>query len=121
MWPYRFVSREVFETRKEYVSSIMIRLGAYPLDLPVAYPNMTTTICSNYCAVSRSQRTIYQYGSRYYRIDEVLFPQKPFIVLEAAQTLEDVQKNCMEDLDPFPYDLSDDEIEEELRQTLFTP
>lgn len=121
MWPYRFVPKEAFEARKGFVASTLIRLGAYPLDPPDAYPNVTATIGSGYCASSRIQRTLYQYGGWYYRIDEVLFPQKPFIVLEATQTLEDVQKNCMEDLDPFPYDLSDEEIEEELRQTLFTP
>ena len=42
-------------------------------------------------------------------MDEVLFEDKPFIVLVCG-TLQELMNNTMEDLDPFPYDLENDEI-----------
>lgn len=42
-----------------------------------------------------------------------MFENKPFIVIEFADTVDEVMKNIMEDSDPFPYDLSDiDKIKE---------
>lgn len=51
------------------------------------------------------------------RIDEVLL-EKPFLALALADTLEEVESNAMEDTDPFPYDLPDDEILLEVKRSL---
>lgn len=64
------------------------------------------------------ERPIYKFQDGFYRIDEVLFPEKPFIVLEYANTIEEVKKNIMEDLEPFPYDLSDEDTVKEVRYSL---
>lgn len=42
-------------------------------------------------------------------MDEVCFPKKPFIVFECG-TYEELLKNIMEDMDPFPYDLSEQDL-----------
>ncbi len=51
-------------------------------------------------------------------MDEVLFPQKPFLVMEWAGREEDVRNNGMEDTDPFPWDLGEEEILAELQKLL---
>ncbi len=50
---------------------------------------------------------------RYYRIDEVCFDKKPFIVAEVG-TQDELMKNTMEDATPFPWDLSEKEMEDEV-------
>lgn len=74
-----------------------------------------TTCGSNFEVTWFSQRPVYQYNGSYYRICEILFSLKPFIVLECACTLDEVMKNIMEDADRFPYDLSDADIIKELK------
>lgn len=65
-----------------------------------------------------SKQPIYKFKNGYYRIDEDLLTEKPFIVLEFAETEEEVKRNTMEDCDPFPCDLSDEEIVKEIRYSL---
>ena len=65
-----------------------------------------------------SRRAVYRYQDGFYRVDEVLFPQKPFLVMEWAGREEDVRNNGMEDTDPFPWDLGEEEILAELQKLL---
>ena len=65
-----------------------------------------------------SERPLYRLGDRFVRICEVLFTQKPFIVLEIADNWEEASRTSMEDTDPFPYDLLDDEIGLEVKRSL---
>lgn len=115
MWPYSFVTREVFEARKDVVDRILRQLGCEVLpDLP-----QELTMYGNSSEKIRiSERPLYRLGEQYVRICEILFTQKPFIVLEIADTWEEVKTNTMEDADPFPYDLLDDEIVLEVKRSL---
>lgn len=107
MWRYKDVTRAEFEKRKSYAEQVLVSLGAARADMEPDCPDK----CSEEAAV-------YQYGDWYYRVDEVLFPEKPFIVFEAARSMDEVRRNVMEDADPFPYDLPDDEIREEIWQMI---
>lgn len=98
MWIYKDISRSEFERRKDFVERVMRDLGCEPIQI--------------------SEHTVYRFKDEFYRVDEVLFPEKPFIVLEYADTEDKVMKNIMEDCEPFPYDLSDDEITNEVRYSL---
>lgn len=98
MWIYDSVSLLEFENRKDFVERVMRDLGCEPVQI--------------------SERMVYRFNDEFYRVDEVLFPEKPFIVLEYADTLDKVMKNIMEDCDPFPYDLSDADITKEVRYSL---
>lgn len=116
MWKYKELTRTEFESRKDFTEGILKELGASPTDLGTIHP--VTTYDDQISETIFSDRTVFEYGNCYYRIDEVLFNTKPFIVIECADTIMDVRNNAMEDSDPFPYDLSDDEIREEVRLTL---
>lgn len=118
MWPYESVSREQLEKRKDYIETVLINLGA----VPTGYmPSVELTSHGDKSTEKViSSRMIYKHGGGFFRVSEVLFPTRPFIVLEYAETLEDALMNCMEDVDPFPFDLSEDEIFAEIKNTLLT-
>ncbi len=52
-----------------------------------------------------------------YTVDEVCFSDRPFIVIECG-TYDELMKNIMEDADPFPFDLSEDELLNEVKCSL---
>lgn len=60
------------------------------------------------------QQHIWKRENEYIRVDRVYFSEKPFLVLEFSE----YKDGPYEDADPFPYDLSDDEIEQEVRYSL---
>lgn len=110
MWFYDNVTREEFKKRKDYVEKVMLELGAIKFKVQLPYEQKTTTYSTNGNEdIWYSKRKAYVYNDKYFRVDEVLFEDKPFIVLECG-TLQELMNNTMEDLDPFPYDLENDEI-----------
>ena len=64
-----------------------------------------------------STRSAFEYRGEYYRVDEVCFPGKPFIVIECG-TYDELINNIMDDLDPFPYDLTEAELLKEVKYSL---
>ena len=64
-----------------------------------------------------SQRPIFQFNHEYFRVNEFLCKEKPFIVIECG-TYDELIKNSMEDAEPFPYDLSNDKIKKEVKYSL---
>lgn len=117
MWNYRSVSRREFEKRKAFVVQCMLELGCEVVEIALSYKQKTIS-CGKSEEAWISKRPIYKFKNGFYRIDEVLFSEKPFIVLEYSDTLEEVKKNIMEDLEPFPYDLSDEKIRKEIEYSL---
>lgn len=104
MWEYQQITRQQFEERKDFVENILIELGAVPMNL-----GQEAIV---------STRTVFCNKDEYYRVDEVLFTQKPFIVIEWADKVENVINNTMEDTDPLPFDLEDDKIKEYVMKLL---
>ena len=117
MWFYSEVSREEFERRKDHVEQIMCEFGALAVDIELSYESQTTTYSGGFEETYYSKRPVFTFNNEYFRVDEILFKDKPFIVLECG-TFEDLKNNTMEDADPFPYDLSDEKIKNEVRYSL---
>ena len=63
-----------------------------------------------------STRRVFEFEGEFYRVSEICF-NKPFIVLEVGN-YEELVKNIMEDADPFPYDLPDNELLKEVKYSL---
>lgn len=101
MWKYTDIMREEFEARKDFVETVLKKSGAIPLKADLLR--------------TESDRTVFEYAGNFYRVDEILFPDKPFIVIEWSDRIENVRNNVMEDTNSYPYDLSDDEIRAEIR------
>lgn len=118
----KVITREELERRKDFVEEILVSLGGEPVDIKLPYKNKVTSIGEDYTVKCVSERKVYKftggvYGGGYYRVDEVIF-SKPFIVFEYSRDLDGVLRNIMEDCDPFPYDLPDEEIIMEVKYTL---
>ena len=116
MWKYTDLTREEFEIRKDYVEEVLIYLGAVPID--VIIPHKVSCFGSEVSDSIISARTIYEYKKQYFRVCEVLFPRKPFIVLEWTDNLKQVINNEMEDILTFPFDCTNNEIIKEVEKIL---
>lgn len=117
MWHYKNVTRTEFEKAKDSVEQIMLALGAevYDADLPV---RSVKSVISGKCEETfSSERKVFVYNGEFFRVDEVLFSQKPFIVIEFG-VFDDFVNNTTEDAEPFPYDLTYEEIVKEVRYSL---
>lgn len=116
MWTYKSVTRKEFEIRKDFVEKILVNLGAEPIDYVCV--NKVISFGKDIWDSIVSDRKIYRYKKDFFRVDEVLFPNKPFIVIEWTDRMEYALNNVMEDTEPFPYDLNDEEIIEEVKNIL---
>ena len=117
MWFYTNVTREEFEKVKDHIQEIMVGLGARESDITLPYQQKTTSVSASGIDTCISDRPVFRFRNEYCRVDEVLYPEKPFIVIEFGLE-EDVLRDTMEDAEPFPYDLSDDELVNEVKYLL---
>lgn len=117
MWFYDNVTRYEFEKQKDYVEKVMCKFGAIVLNIELPYEQITTSYSGDFKETYYSQRPIFQFNHEYFRVDEFLCKEKPFIVIECG-TYDELIKNTMEDAEPFPYDLSNDEIKKEVKYSL---
>ena len=117
MWCYDNISRADFEKVKGIVEDIMIKLGAEIFKIYLPYEQKTTTFTGTFEEIFNSKRPVYTYKGEYFRIDEVLFSKKPFIVIECGDMTE-LLNNTMEDAEPFPYDLPYEELINEVKYSL---
>ena len=116
MWPYPDVTRRQLEEKKDRVEVLLQALGAVPTGL--GKPHSVSGYGPGMGETFLSQRTVFRCGKVFVRVDEVLVPEKPFLVLEYASRVEEVRANVMEDADPFPWDLGEGELLAELRAVL---
>ena len=117
MWFYDTIKREDFEKRKDYVEQIICKSGGKKVDIELPYEPKTISYSDDHSEIYDQVRPVFEFKNEYFRVDEVLFKDKPFIVLEYG-TLEKLMNNTMEDADPFPFDLNDDDIVKEVRYAL---
>ncbi|MCH5184519.1 MAG: hypothetical protein J1F64_00195 [Oscillospiraceae bacterium] len=117
MWFYDNISRDEFEKRKDTVERIMRELGAVKPNINLPYRQKTTSHTGGLTETHRSRRPVFKFNNEYFRVDEFLCKEKPFIVIEYG-TYDELMKNVMHDAEPFPYDLPDDEIKSEIKKTL---
>ena len=101
MWYYDNITRDDFESVKNLVEEIMMELGAEIFEIHLPYEQKTTSYFGNLEETNYSKRSIFAYNGEFFRVDEVLFSQKPFIVIECGD-INDLLNNTMEDADPFP-------------------
>ena len=117
MWWYENVTRVDFEAVKDTIEQIMFRLGASKYEIRLPYEVKTTSYLDDFEETHRSERSVFTYKGLFFRVDEVFFSQKPFIVIECGD-LQDLINNIMEDAEPFPYDLSYEELCDEVKYSL---
>lgn len=117
MWKYECVTRQEFESIKDKIEEYIVKLGGNKISVNLPYIQRTVTYSGADIVENISARPAFEYNKCYYRVDEVCFPSKPFIVIEAG-TYDKLMNNTMEDADPFPYDLTDAELLNEVKYAL---
>ena len=115
-WIYTNVTRQEFEVVKDKVEKILVELGCVEVELDLPYVQKTTSFLGeDEKVINYSYRPAFQKDDWYYRVDEVCFPDKPFITIEFGD-YNDLMNDIMEDLDPIPYDLADNELFDEVKR-----
>ena len=118
MWIYESVTRQEFEAIKDIVEEYIVMLGGNKVSIELPYEQRTRSyIRNNDFIENTSTRSAFEYRGEYYRVGEVCFPGKPFIVIECG-TYDELINNVMDDLDPFPYDLTEAELLKEVKYSL---
>ena len=117
MWWYENVTRVDFEAVKDTIEQIMFRLGASKYEIRLPYEVKTTSYLDDFEETHRSERSVFTYKGLFFRVDEVFFSQKPFIVIECGD-LDELMNNIMEDAEPCPYELSYEELCDEVTYSL---
>ena len=105
MWKYKNITRQEFEIRKNFVERVMTTFGAIPIKDIISYK-----------ILSCDARNTYEYKNEFFRVSEVFFQDKPFIVIEWTDNIEHVKNNVMEDIELFPFDLSDNVVVEKIKE-----
>ena len=113
MWNYTDITRDEFERIKDHIEEIMVSHGAVAQDIELPYANKTTTIQTDSNEIVwESRRKAYKYKDLYYRISEICYEKKPFIV---AEELREAKKMGFSDREiGILWDLSEEEIEDEV-------
>lgn len=91
MWRYKKVTREEFENRKDYAEQVLSELGAEKIGYGPEDEDISIAAEPRHADTFSGGSSLYKYGDWYYRVDEVLFPEKPFIVFEAAKSMDEVR------------------------------
>lgn len=111
-WPYPDIDKAQFLLRIAFVEKILQKYGAeYIEDF---CETGTWTLNDHSYACEKIEKHIWKRENAYIRVDRVYFTDKPFLVLEFSEHKE----GPYEDADPFPYDLPDAEMEQEIRYSL---
>ncbi len=118
-WPYKQITRDAFEARKDFVEKVIVELGGKKLKGIFPHNETSSTVSGDVEVAWQSTRQIYKFNGACYRVSEYCpFPQGPFIVIECGETVDDAKNNIMEDIEPFPWNLSDERIILEVKYAL---
>ena len=117
MWIYESVTRQEFESIKDIVEKCIVMLGGNKVSIELPYEQRTRSYIGDDFVENISSRSAFEYMGEYYRVDEVCFPNKPFIVIECG-TYDELINNVMDEADPFPYDLAEAELLKEVKYSL---
>lgn len=111
-WPYRSHDKEIFLSKIILVESYLQKYGAEYIDKVNEVG--TWMFQDGSYVIEHTEKNIWKFKEEYVRIDRMYFLEKPFIVLEFSKKKE----GPYEDADPFPYDISDVDFEQEIKFSL---
>ena len=92
-------------------------MGGNEVSVDLLYEQRTVSCSGTDIIENISSRPIFEYNRKYYRVEEVGFSDKPFVVIECG-TYDELMNNVIEDVEPFPYDLTEDELLNEVKYSL---
>lgn len=107
-WPYNDIDQSDFVAQIAAVEKILQKYKAEYIG-----KSCETGLCNGSFTYEKIEQNIWKRKDDYIRVDSV-FSKKPFLVLEFSKQ----ENGPYEDADPFPYDLSEAELEQEIRYSL---
>lgn len=111
-WPYPNINQADFLSQIISVEKILQKYGAEFIGNSCEMGRWILSDGSD--AYEKIEKKIWKRNDEYIRVDHVYFSEKPFLVLEFSQQKD----GPYEDADPFPYDLPDTQLEQEIRSSL---
>jgi len=111
-WPYENIEYNELDTAIKSCEQIIVSLGG--MFVTERKENETWFMNKDDYITEQVLKKVYRFRDSYVCVDKIYFPKKPFLVLKFA----DEMKGPYEDADPFPYDLSRDEIKLEIQYAL---
>ena len=111
-WPYSCIDKADFLAQIISVEKILQKYGAEHIE-DICEKGKWLLSDDSY-AYEKNKKHIWKRKNEYICVDRIYFSEKPFLVLEFAENKE----GPYEDADPFPYDLSDTELDQEIRYCL---
>lgn len=107
----------VHDAIKDKIEKFIVMLGGKEVSVDLPYEQRTRSYSGNDIVENIFTRPVFEYRGQYYRVDEVCFFGKPYIVIECG-TYDELINNTMEDTEPLPYDLTEDELLNEVKYLL---
>lgn len=111
-WPYVSHDKELFLSKIILAESYLQKFGAKYMGKMNEIGRWILQDGSY--AIEHMEKNVWKFKEEYVRVDRVYFTEKPFIVLEFSKKKE----GPYEDADPFPYDMSDLDFEQEIMFSL---
>lgn len=110
-WPYEDHSEEDYYNAVDFVEKYAEALGA---KLICTKEEKFNTYSGAGHILEVNEMRIYQYKDEYFWIEDHFLEEKPFMVFSFGDTIDTI----FEDAEPFPYDLSEEELKAEVRYSL---
>lgn len=117
MWPYTDITREEFDRIKDNAETIIVRLGGKKCDFKSTHNTETTSYNNGMNVVDRTPRPAFELNGTFCRVGENCCFTIPHIVIECG-SYEDLKNNVLDDCEPFPYYLSEEDMALEISYSL---
>ena len=100
------MTEQDIEKKLLFVESLFEKIGAKPLDI------------NEKNREKYSQRSIFRYGDRFYRVDVARFDEdsSPYMVLSCTDEDKYAQVGLMDDIEALTFDMADEELEIQVRR-----
>ena len=110
-WPYKNHGEDDYKRAVRYVEETAMKYGAIPVSVSSDH---FSTYSREWESEVDAEMRVFKYKDEFFRVEPHFLPEKPYMVLSFGDTIETI----FEDADPFPYDLSEKELEQEVRYSL---
>lgn len=112
MWPYTEHSEEEYNKAIDFVLQYAESLGAKYI---CTKQKKISTISGNEKPIQEIlEMKVFQFGNEYFWVEHHFLPECPFIVFSFGDSVDTI----FEDADPFPYNLTEEELKAEVRYSL---
>jgi len=111
MWIYDNHSEEEYKKIMKRVEEIAVELGA---EFVCTRKDKFTTNIGDTQIVEEPELNVYKYNDEFFEVESHYQSDRPFIVVSFG----DAPETIFEDADPFPYNLPDEELIQEVKHSL---